>query len=96
MAPGFRAKRESHVLPKRLSSERIFEAHGIRMSQRMATQAPMPDDTILAAITAVRVAAMERFDRVETRLAQIDDDITVNLGRAERALVEKRLYTNRP
>jgi hypothetical protein len=45
----------------------------------------MPDDPILSAITAMRVAVMERFDRIETRLTQISDDITVNMGRADRA-----------
>jgi hypothetical protein len=45
----------------------------------------MTEDKIVAAITEMRVGIMARFDRVEDRLSQISDDITVNMGRADRA-----------
>jgi predicted nucleic acid-binding Zn-ribbon protein len=41
--------------------------------------------TLTAAFTSLRVDMLARFDRVETRLTEIRDDITVNMGRADRA-----------
>ncbi len=35
-------------------------------------------------VTSLRVAVFERFDRVETGLTDIRDDITVNMGRSDR------------
>jgi chromosome segregation ATPase len=36
-------------------------------------------------LTALRVAVWERFDRVEARINQVRDDVTVSMGRADRA-----------
>ena len=43
----------------------------------------MGDDSILAAIAALRVAMLERFDRMENRLGLIRDDISVNMNRVD-------------
>lgn len=36
-------------------------------------------------MTDLRVAVMSRFDRMEERMSQIGDDMTVTMGRADRA-----------
>jgi len=42
-------------------------------------------DRIDDAATSFRVAVMERFDRMETRFTEIRDDITVTMGRSDKA-----------
>ena len=36
-------------------------------------------------VTGLRVAVMSRFDRMEERMSQFGDDMTVTMGRADRA-----------
>ena len=41
--------------------------------------------TLDGKVTSLRVDVLERFERVENRLTAVQDDITVNMGRADRA-----------
>jgi len=58
------------------ASIRDLEASVTAIRGTMATR----DD-----LTALRVAVWERFDRVEARISQVRDDVTVSMGRADRA-----------
>lgn len=78
---GTRAALESRIDTAVAGTRAALEARIDGLNASLSGRMDRIDD----AATSFRVAVMERFDRMETRFTEIRDDITVTMGRADKA-----------